>query len=159
MAAGDTISGRIRVIKETGIGHRNIVAGAYPSARLDHITDSENGLYINKGKGEVLPLGMLGRKAPKAFFGAGEKLILQHLSASLAEAATVTLSEIEISIIKKDLNNNDHVEDTLVVGDTTLSGDVTSSTTVWTDFFSYTVPDRTMISMVGSFNATLLEKA
>jgi|SaaInl7_135m_RNA_FD_contig_21_498493_length_708_multi_18_in_0_out_0_1 hypothetical protein len=159
MAAGDTILGVIRVVKETGIGHRNVVAGGYPTGKLDHFTDEENGIYINLPKGESLPLGMQKRSAPKAHWTAGEKLHLQHKSGSLAEAATVTLSEIAINIIKKDLNTGDVIEETLTVADTDLSGDVTSSVSAYVEFFTYTVPDRTMIAMAGSFNATLLEKA
>lgn len=159
MGAGDTLLGYIRVVKETGIGHRKIVAGTYQSGKLDHFTDEENGILVNLPKGEQLPLGMQGKKAPNAYFTAGEKMHLQHKSADLEELATVTLCEIAINIIRKDLNEKDHIADMLTIADQTLSGDVTSSKTAWVEFFTYTVPDRTMISLSGSFNATLLEKA
>jgi len=159
MGAGDTIAGQIRVVRQTGIGHRRVVAGSFPSAQVDHLADLENSIYINPPKGGQLPMGMMPKRAPKAIFHAGEKLHLEHLSSSLEEAATVTLSEIQIDVIQQDLNTKDVIEKTLTVVDTDLSGDVTSSTTVWTTFFTYTVPDRTKIALSGSFNATLLEKA
>ena len=161
MAAGDTISGQIRVVKETGIGHQNVVGGAWPSAQLDHLTDIENGIYVNPPKKNFqLPQGMMPKRAPKAIFSSGEKMHLQHKSASLAEAATVTLSEVQIDTMEQDLNNpKDVVDKTLTIQDTDLSGDVTSSVSAWVTFFTYTVPDRTKMALSGSFNATLLEKA
>ena len=159
MAAGDTIGGAIRVVRQTGIGHRRVVAGAFPSAQVDHLTDLENSIYINPPKGMPLPMGMMPKRAGKAVFHAGESMHLEHKSASLAELATVTLSEIQIDVIEEDLNTKDVIEKTLTVADQTLSGDVTSSTTAWVTFFTYVVPDRTKIVLAGSFNATLLEKA
>ena len=146
-------------MKQTGIGHRRVVAGGYPSAQVDHLTDLENSIYINPSKGMQVPMGMMPKRARQGIFNAGEHFCLEHKSASLAEAATVTLSEIQIDVIEQDLNTKDVIEKTLTIADTTLSGDVTSSVSAWVEFFRYTVPDRTRIALKGSFNATLLEKA
>lgn len=159
MGAGDTQPGAIRVVRVTGIGKRLPVAGAFPSALLDHLTDTENGIYINPRKGATLPLGMLPKAAPNAQFSAGEVMEVQIKTSAAGEAAVTTNSEIQIDVVQEDLNTKDIISKTLMVTDTDLTGDVTTSTTAWTTFFAYTVPDRTRITLMGSFNATCLEKA
>ena len=102
MAAGDTISGQIRVVRQSSIGHRRVVAGAFPTAQVDHLADLENSIYVNPPKGMPLPMGMMPKRAGKAIFSSGEIMSLEHKSASLAELATTTLSEIQVDVIEED---------------------------------------------------------
>jgi len=159
MAAGATISGQVRVIRESTLGKRVPVAGNFGSFEVDHKADPENSLYINPNPKGRLPLGAREVKAPGAIFEAGEVLELQHLSAALAEAADFDADEIFIGGIEEDLNTGDLRARTLTAVDTGLAADPTTSTTVWTTFFKYTVPDRRRFYLAGAFNVACVETA
>ena len=159
MAAGDTIAGQVRVVKETAQGHRDIVCGPYGSAEVDHKADPENALYINPNPKSRLPIGASSDVAKRAVFKAGEILDVQHLASALAEAANYDADEIFIKCIVEDLNNADPRPRQLTAQDTTLAADPTTSTTVWTSFFKYTVPDRTVLYLAGAFKVACVETA
>jgi len=159
MAVGDTIAGQIRVVKETAQGHRDIVCGPYGASEVDHKADPENSKYINPNPKSRLPIGASSDRAKRAVFEAGEVLDIQHKASALAEAATYNADEFFIGCIQEDLNRNDPRPRQLTAPDTTLAADPTTSITVWTSIFKFTVPDRTRLYLAGAFNVAAVETA
>jgi len=159
MAAGDTIAGSIRVVKEKTLGDRVVVAGRFGASEVDHKDDPENSLYINPNPAVRLPIGARAVKAPLAVFNPGEILEIQHLSSSLQEPADYDADEFFIGIIEEDLNTGELRERQLTVADTELTANPTTSTTSWVTIFKYTVPDRRRIYLAGAFNVAAVEVA
>jgi len=159
MAAGDTIAGQLRYIRETQSGHAFKVAGPFSSLELDQ-ANLENRLFINVTPGVDAPqAGANMAKAPSARWAPGEVLKVQHLSNSLAEAIKYDADEIEIKGLERDLNTGEVSPRTLTVKDTTVSANPTSSTTVWTTIFAYTIADRTEFGLKGPQKAAATENA
>jgi len=159
MAIGDTVSGQIRVVRETVVGERDIVLGPLGSTEIDHKADPENSMYVNPKKGDRLPVGARSIRAKKAIFEAGEIIDVQHLSASLAELVTYNADEFFIGCGQEDMNRKSPRPRQLTVQDTTLTADPTSSITVWTSIFKYTIPDRQRFILTGPFNVAAVETA
>jgi len=159
MAAGDTISGQIRVIRETTLGNKIVVAGNFGHTEVDHKADPQNALYINPNPKSRIPLGARSVKSSIGMFHAGEKIIVQHKSASLAEAIDYDADEFFVGMIEKDLNTGNLRERQLTVVDTGLTANPTSSTSLWVDIFNYTIPDRRLLALAGQFNVAAVEVA
>ena len=159
MAVGDTIAGQIRIVRVKTLGSRPLVAGPYASFECDHKADPENALYINPNPKSRLPIGAKDAKAPKAVFESGEVMEVQHLSSSLEEAGVYNADEFYVSGIEVDLNTNEKRTRTLTAVDTGLAANPTTSTTVWTVIFKYTVPDRRRFILAGSFMVAITEAA
>jgi len=158
MAAGATIAGSVRFVRVMVNGTREVVAGPFSSGEMDHKADPAYSVHFNEPANRV-PSGTNLKMAKDAEWDAGEILAVEHLAAALAEAADYDLDEISIGILKEDKNRNKIIPSTLTVADTTLAADPTTSTTVWTTFFSYTVPDRVKIALHGICNVACCETA
>lgn len=158
MAAGDTISGQIRVRRIKTLGDEEVVAGPFPHSLIDHKDAHEKGIYINVPM-RALPIGASPVYTKKGVFYAGETLQVQHLSASLEEAADYDADEIFISLIEVDKNTGDKLPRMLTVNDTDLSADATTSTSSWVTIFEDVVPDRRIWYLAGSFNVAAVETA
>ena len=159
MAAGNTITGQIRVSKLTTLGDLITVAGNFGSAEVDHKADPENAVYINPNPKYNLPVGARSYGAPQAIFGPGEKIRVQHKSASLAEAVDYDADEFFIGTIVEDLNTGMTRSAQLTVQDTEVSANPTSSTSEYVTVFEYTVPDRQRVFISGAFNVAAVENA
>ena len=159
MAAGDTVAGQIRVVRETVVGERDIVLGPYGSAQVDHKADQENSMYVNPKKGDRLPVGAWSVKSKKAIFEAGETIDVQHLSSTDEVAVLYTADEIFIGCGQEDLNRKIPRPRMLTVADTTLEANATTSTTVWISIYKYTVPDRQRFIFTGPFNVAAVTVA
>lgn len=161
MAAGDTIAGKIRMVREKATGDRLVVLGNLSTNVVDHKADPENALYVNPVPGvSDAPFGA-GRSisAPGAVFNDSETMEIQHKSSSLEEAADYDADEVFISILEQDLNTGEVIPSELNASDTTLSANPTTSTSSWVTFFEYTVPSRKRVFVSGQFNIAPVENA
>lgn len=159
MAAGDTIAGSIRIVRELTLGSRVVVAGNFGASEVDHKADPENTLYINPNPRVRLPLGSRAVLAPRAIFEAGEVLDIQHLSSTLEVAGNYAADEFFIGGVEEDLNTRMMRERQLSAPDSTLDANPTTSTTVWMSIFKYTVPDRRRFYLAGAFNVAIVTVA
>lgn len=169
MAAGDTISGQVRYIRENQAGDRYVVAGPFASVEMDQDTFNQKkflnlGLLAQaqgaSGATGASPFGAANSSpAPEGIFHPGEKLIIQHKSASLAEAIDYDADEYLVSVLERDLNTDIVQQRTLTVADTDLSANPTSSTSEWVTFFEDTVPDRRRWALAGHQKAAAVEVA
>ena len=159
MAVGDTIPGQIRIVKEETIGHRVVIAGSFGASEIDHKADPENSMYINPDPKIRLPIGARAVRCKGGVFSPGEVIDVQHLASALEEAATYNADEFFIGCLEEDLNTGRAHQRQLTAIDTTLVADATTSTTVWTSIFKYTVPDRRRIVLAGPFNVAAVETA
>ena len=160
MAAGATISGQLRVMRELANGELEIVIGAMSHLDYDWKATPQYAPMVNVPPNRVPSGTMLINTRGDGAFKAGEKIVVQHLSASLAEAADVDGDdEWFIGIIEKDLNRGGINPKTLTLQDQELAADPTTSTTVWTNVFEYTVPDRTEIALYGRIMMAVTETA
>lgn len=168
MAAGDTISGQLRVIKEMASGSRPLVAGPFSSFEADQKASFKDAIYLNVAKARGLvsvPFGAGNlRNAHDAVFRSGEKLQVQHLSASLQEAALFTADEVFLGIVELDHNlpakHPDRlVARTLTAANQELVANFTTSTSTWVTAFQDTVPDRKTWFLAGMFCFAAVEVA
>jgi len=160
MAAGDTISGQLRVMRQLANGELQIVLGAMSHLDYDWKATPANAMQVNVPR-QRAPVGaVIVYTKDDGIFKAGEKIVVQHLSASLAEAADVDGDdEWFIGVLEEDLNRGGINPKTLTLQDQEIAVDPTTSITVWTNVFEYTVPDRTDISLFGRIMMAVTETA
>jgi len=158
VAAGDTISGNLRFARQKANGSVEVVAGPFSSWEMDHKGDPSNSPWFNVPR-DYAPQGANLKYAKDAVWKSGEIILVQHKSASLAEAADYDADEVFIGVLQEDLNRDERIPRTLTVADTELTSDPTTSTSDWVTVFKYTVPDRTKIALFGMSNVAVVEAA
>lgn len=165
MAAGDTITGSVRVVKEDTEGNRNVVFGDVSQAAVDgkngSLSPSEK-LYINTmhSRRVKAPLQAKEYSAPGAQFLPGEKIIVQHISSSLEEASDSDATDaFGIDVLKQDRNTGRIYPQTLSEADNEVTSNPSTSTSEYVDIFEETVPDRQEFRLAGEFTAGAYENA
>jgi len=164
MGAGDTIAGKVRVVREDAEGNVSRVIGPFPTDRVDYTNNdisSAEKLYVNVGNSARVgaPANAETKGAPDARWYAGEVIRVQHQSSNLQEAVDRNFDGTNIEILEQDKNRGSISPETLTVDDQELSSNPTSSTSDWVTFFESTVPDRTEWRIAGSFEAIAAENA
>lgn len=158
MAAGDTIAGVVRIVKEEAGGHRVVVLGSIPTSYVDK--DSSYFTHVNPDPDLMMTRGDHKYIAKGAIFEASEVLDIQHLSSSSEVAGDYDADEFFIDVIETDLNHPKRpVPKTLTVHDTELTSDPTTSVTDWVSIFKYTVPDRRRIAIAGMVKVAIVTLA
>lgn len=165
MGAGDTIGGTIRVIKEDTEGNRNVVFGPVATDAVDakngNLSPDEK-IYVNTMLSDLVaaPLQAKEYRADGAQFFPGEKLIVQHQSSTLEEAADADAANAyAIDILKRDRNTDRVYPSTLTEANQEISANPTTSTTSFVDVYQETTSDRQEIRLAGSFEAGAYENA
>lgn len=163
MASGDTIDGQIRIVLEDTQGNRNIVLGTIPANKLDLVNqtlDPNERLYVNTsltGRTSA-PAGAQTRTAQNAVFEPGEKLIVQHQSASASgRSHDLDFDATALEGVTVDLNRGNDFSETLTVSDSSLTGTVSESASNFVDIFEFTVPDRQRFLLAGQQEAAGIE--
>jgi len=160
MAAGDTITGMLRYVREQANGTKAVIAGNFSSQELDHKSDPANSVYLNPRPRAPMPVGTgIPKMAPNGYLLQNEVLEVQHLSANLEEAIDYDADEFFISVVEIDTQWGTAVNKTLTVADTELTSDPTSSTSEWTAIFKATVPSGKKWILAGIQNVAATEVA
>lgn len=165
MAAGDTIAGSIRVVREDTEGNRNVVLGPVSQSSVDGKNGGlgvEEKLYVNTMRSDRVqaPLQAKEIAADAARFFPGESFFVQHLSASLEEASDSDAADaFEIHTLKQDKNTGRVFPTVLTEADNEITGNPATSTSEWVDIYQETVPDRQEFRLVGEFLAGAYENA
>jgi hypothetical protein len=163
MATGETITGKVRLIREDTEGNRSVVAGPYSTSVTDY--DNQNFgpsefLYVNTPLSNRMdaPLDSRETVAGDAVFKSGEKYIVQHKSnADNSRSIDYDYDGFALDIMKKDLNRGTISPDELTVADQELSNNPSESASGFVTIFRETVPDRREYRHVGRFGVTPAE--
>lgn len=163
MATGDTIPGKVRLVREDTEGNRTVVAGPYSTSVTDYDNQSfnpEEFLYVNtpiSGRMDA-PASSRETVATDTVFKSGEKYIVQHKSnADNSRSIDHDYDGFALDIMKRDLNRDTISPDELTVADQELSSDVSESASDYVTIFQETVPDRREYRHVGRFGVTPAE--
>lgn len=165
MGAGDTIPGQVRVRGEFTDGSEPRLLGPFNQDRVDYHNNTvspDEKLYVNTAISSRVskPAGAESVTEPRLTFSAGETFKVEHKSASLEEAIDYDDADlVEIDVMIKDLNRGVWFPRTLTVQDTGLSANPTSSNSSWVEIFTFTVPDRQRMNVVGTFGIIAPENA
>lgn len=154
MATGDTVPGKIRIMKKTVGGSLVPVVRGIDYDLADK--DTTGTLYINPSRNRNLSENEEA-KYTNVEFHEDEKILIQHLSRSLAEAVQYDADEFDIGIIVEDLNTGDVYADSLNTQDQALGSDPTTSTSDYVTIFEYTISGRKEVGLHSKFRAAAIE--
>jgi len=164
MATGDTVGGRVRVVREDSEGNTVRVFGPVNQSRIDYLNNDvgpDERLYVNTSLTglRAKPAGAESITATDAVFFAGEVLKVQHRANSTVsnDIDHDNPDSFDINILETDLNRGASFPETLTVSDQELSADPAEATGAWVTFYEVTVPDRTRYNLGGSFEAVAVE--
>ena len=152
MAAGGTIPGKLRILKQNQAGDKEVLMSGIDTTLADE--DGTGILFFNLPPDRLKTMGASeqNRRAPFVFME-NEKIIIEHKSASLEEAIDYDLAaSIGIGIMKVDLNTKKRWQETLVVGDTELTANPTASKSAWVEIFRDAVPTRQSMILFDKFH-------
>ena len=163
MATGDTIPGKLRLVRVDTEGNREIVAGPYGSEELDDFNGNfspEDYLYLNTMMTDrkSAPLQAREEASPGAQFVSGERLEIEfQANSSVANDVDHDVDSFKVDILRLDQNRGRVYPDTLTVANQELSADVSESATDYTPIYRETVPDRTEYRIAGRLAAAAVE--
>lgn len=163
MASGDTISGKLRVVRIDTEGNQEIIAGPFGAGELDDVNQNfspEDYLYLNTSmtSRKSAPLQAREVTTPGAQFQSGERLLVQFkANQTVANDVDVSADAWTVEILRRDKNRNRVYPDTLTVADQEVSANVGESDTEFKTIFQETVPDRTEYRMAGRLAAAAIE--
>lgn len=163
MATGDTVGGQVRVRAERTDGSEPRLLGPLPQSVVDIVNanpDADDKLYVNTAvsKSVSKPSGARSITEPRLVFDAGEVVKLEFQTNSGSQALDHDKSDafqIDASVL--DRNRGERFPRTLTASDSGLSANPTADASSWTEFFTYTVPDRQRVNLAGLFGATAIE--
>ncbi|MHC4619929.1 MAG: hypothetical protein ACYTEQ_19455 [Planctomycetota bacterium] len=159
MAAGDTIAGTLRVLREKQDGGTVVMVSGLNSARCDE--DVAGNVYFNMAgaKATVAAAGDQHFVMLKKWFE-GEKIVVQLSASALAEAVAYdTAGSQNIGIIRTDLNTKEKWADVLLNANQELTADPTSVVGTYVTIFEETVPAQQTIQLAGLFHCIGPENA
>lgn len=163
MAGGDTIAGKVRIVRQDAEGNVTRILGPHSQDRLDYFNNTVNPnekLYYNVSVSDRVgaPANAETKVAPDAQFLAGEVLRVQHKSSNLEEAADYDKGDtVNIDILEADQNRGSIAPDQLTIDDQELSSNPTTSKSDWVTFYEVTVPDRKEWRIAGQLEAVAVE--
>lgn len=162
MGTGDTISGQVRVVRETTQEARIPVLKDVRQDRVDYFNndvDTDNELFINAEHPLVgAPANAETRRAPGAEFMSGETLVVQHkANSSVTNDIDHTSDSFAIGVVERDTNTGEERRRDLTQADQELTGSTDEDTSNWVDMYQFTIPDETRMALGGSFEAVAVE--
>lgn len=165
MAAGDTISGQVRYIREDQHGNREVVAGPYDQDELDQ-ANLEDRLYIVRPGDRRTQAGRISNvdeiPAPQIEYGPNETIRLEHQAASSGEGGDtesidVDADEFQLKGKLRDLNTGQVKPETLTVSKNDLSTDPTAESCSFVAFFEHEFSDAVAFIPDGFQKAAAVE--
>jgi hypothetical protein len=163
MTTGDTIPGKVRLVRVDTEGNREVVAGPYSTNETDDTNQTftpEDYIYINTQLTDrkSAPLQAREEKAPRAEFQSGEQYVVEfQANSTVGNNVDHDFDGFSFDILRRDRNRGRIYPDTLTVSDQELSSDVTESATEYKAIFRETVPDRTEYRHAGRFAVAPVE--